>query len=542
MKRRMMRHLLWIFALTRGYRWKMVGYISLDILTLLLGLAFVYESKHAVDIVTGSAAGSLRLIILLIVSSVALGILTGQWSAWISERMKVRMTVALQDTLVDSQMRAVWESTKRWHTGDLLFRLNTDVAEVVQMIVITFPSLFVTGIRMTASWLLLWMMDSVLAWMILAISPLFLFSKIYYRRMRKLSRETKEMESNLGIVLQENLRQRLLIRALGMDEARQEKYREVQEAIKLRKYNLLQFDFFARMLLKYAFNGGYLLAFVWGIYRLHTGLVTFGTLTAFLQLVSRIQGPVLTAIAFVPAAIRCRTAVERLITMNEEECEVREPAVSVGSLQAVELRDVTFGYEDRKVIERLSATLRPGFPTAIVGTTGKGKTTLIRLMLALVRPEKGRLFLQTDTAEIPVTVGTRGYFSYVPQGNTLFSGTIRENLLLVAPRASEEDMADALALACAGFVDSLPEGMDTVIGESGYGLSEGQAQRIAIARALLHQGKIWLFDEATSALDRNTSERLVRNLLRIGQDKILIFVTHDSRLTDACSQVVRLDE
>lgn len=350
------------------------------------------------------------------------------------------------------------------------------------------------------------------------------------------------MESNLGIVLQENLRQRLLIRALGMDEARQEKYREVQEAIKLRKYNLLQFDFFARMLLKYAFNGGYLLAFVWGIYRLHTGLVTFGTLTAFLQLVSRIQGPVLTAIAFVPAAIRCRTAVERLITMNEEECEVREPAVSVGSLQAVELRDVTFGYEDRKVIERLSATLRPGFPTAIVGTTGKGKTTLIRLMLALVRPEKGRLFLQTDTAEIPVTVGTRGYFSYVPQGNTLFSGTIRENLLLAAPRASEEEMADALALACAGFVDSLPEGMDTVIGESGYGLSEGQAQRIAIARALLHQGKIWLFDEATSALDRNTSERLVRNLLRIGQDKILIFVTHDSRLTDACSQVIRLDE
>ncbi|WP_455972771.1 ABC transporter ATP-binding protein [Bacteroides congonensis] len=538
----MMRQLQWIFGLTRGYRWKMAGYIGLDILTLLLGLVFVYESKHAVDIVTGSVAGSLRLSILLIVSSVALGILTGQWSAWISERMKVRMTVSLQDTLVDSQMRAVWESTKRWHTGDLLFRLNTDVAEVVQMIVITFPSLFVTGIRMTASWLLLWMMDSVLAWMILAISPLFLFSKIYYRRMRKLSRETKEMESNLGIVLQENLRQRLLIRALGMDEARQEKYREVQEAIKERKYNLLQFDFFARMLLKYAFNGGYLLAFVWGIYRLHTGLITFGTLTAFLQLVSRIQGPVLTAIAFVPAAIRCRTAVERLITMNEEECEVREPAVSVGSLQALELGDVTFGYEDRKVIERLSATLHPGLPTAIVGTTGKGKTTLIRLMLALVRPEKGRLFLRTDTAEIPVTVGTRGYFSYVPQGNTLFSGTIRENLLLAAPRASEEEMADALALACAGFVDSLPEGMDTFIGESGYGLSEGQAQRIAIARALLHQGKIWLFDEATSALDRNTSERLVRNLLRIGQDKILIFVTHDSRLTDACSQVVRLDE
>lgn len=542
MRKQLTQQFRWVFRLIAGYRWKIVGYMSLDILTLVLGLTFVYESKHAVDIVTGSGTGSLGLSIFLIVSSVALGILTGQWASWVSDRIKIRMTISLQDTLVNSQMRIVWEKTKRWHTGDLLFRLNTDVAEVVQMVVVTFPSLCVTVIRMMASWFLLRMMDPVLAWMILAISPLFLFSKIYYRRMRKLSRETKEMESKLGIVLQENLRQRLLIRALGLDRMRRQKYQEVQQEIKRYKYNLLRFNLFAQIVLKFAFNGGYLLAFVWGIYRLHIGLISFGTLTAFLQLVSRVQGPVLTAIAFVPAAIRWRTSLERLMSMNEEKTEKEEFPVSTGFLHGIELHNVTFSYEDRTVIKQLSATLHPGLPTAIVGATGKGKTTLIRLMLALVYPEEGSVFLRTDTGKIPVSVGTRKCFSYVPQGNTLFSGTIRENLQMAAPGVSEEEMLNVLHLSCAGFVNSLPAGIDTVIGEAGYGLSEGQAQRIAIARALLHHGKIWLFDEATSALDKETSAELVHNLLRIGQDKILIFVTHDSRLMEACSQILRLDE
>lgn len=536
------RHVNWTWKLTAGYRWRILGSMSLDILTLALGLFFVYESKHAVDIVTHATVGSLRLSISLIVSSVALGILTGQWASWMSERISIQMTVSLQDALVDSQMRTVWQHTKRWHTGDLLTRMNIDVTEVVQMIVFTFPSFCVTGIRMVASWLFLWIMDPILAWMILAISPLFLFSKLYYRRMRLLNREAKDMESELGTVLQESLRQRLLIRALGLNQMRKKKYQEVQQEIKLRKSNLLGFSSFTQMILKYAFNGGYLLAFVWGIYRLHVGLISFGTLTAFLQLVSRIQGPMLTAIAFVPAAIRYRTALERLISMGEEECEPEEKPVYVTSLQSIEFRNVTFSYEDRKVIEQLSGKMYPGLPTAIVGTTGRGKTTLIRLMLALVRQEEGELLMQTDTGEIPVSVATRVNFSYVPQGNTLFSGTVRENLLVANPTVNEEEMKQILQLACAEFVYSFPAGIDTIIGESGYGLSEGQAQRIAIARALLHPSSIWLFDEATSALDRDTSIRLIHNLMEIGRDKILIFVTHDIRLIEACSQVLRLDE
>lgn len=542
MIRQFVRQVNWVRRLTDGYRWKIVGCMSLDILTLALGLSFVYESKHAVDIATNMVSGSLRMSISLIVSAVVLGILTGQASSWMGERIKIRMTIQLQDSLLATQMHTVWENTKRWHTGDLLVRMNADVQEVVQMVVVTFPSLCVTGVRMTASWLFLWIMDPTLAWMILAISPLFLFSKIYYRRMKQLNREVKEAESNLGIVLQENLKQRLLVRALGMYRMRKEKYDTVQQLIEIRKKKLLRFSSFTQIVLKYTFNGGYLLAFVWGIYRLHAGLISFGTLTAFLQLVSRIQGPMLSMVSFVPAVIRCRTSLERLMNLYEGEREAEENPLRITSPRGIEFRKVTFSYEDRKVIERLNARMSVGSPTAIVGATGKGKTTLIRLMLALIRPEEGELFLRTDEGEVAVSVDTRSNFAYVPQGNTLFSGTIRENLMVMNPLLTEEEMKDALALACADFVYTFPEGIDTMVGESGYGLSEGQAQRIAVARALLTQNGVWLFDEATSALDRDTSARLIRNLMQVGQEKILIFVTHDPRLMEACPQVIRLDE
>lgn len=515
--------------------------MGLEILSLLLGLSFVYWSKRAVDIATGNTPGVLRPVIYYMIASIALGILSGQWAAWLNGRIKIRMMVRLQNSLVFSQMRTMWENTKRWHTGDLLVRMTTDTQEVVQMATTTFPDLCVTGVRLLASWGFLWIMDPLLAGMILAISPLFIFSRLYYRKMRRLNREVKDMESNLGIVLQENLKQRLLIRALGVSHVRKEKYEKVQTAIELLKKRLLRFSVFTQLLLKFAFNGGYLLAFMWGVYRLHTDIISFGTLTAFLQLVGRIQVPVLTIIAFVPAAIRCRTASERLMELYEGEREEEVEPLRIEPIESLSLNSLAFRYEEQKIIDRLTAVLSPGIPVAVVGATGKGKTTLIRLLLALVKPEEGELALWTNGRKVGLTPRTRINFSYVPQGNTLFSGTVRENLLIAAPSASGERLKEVLELACAEFVYALPQGLDTKIGEGGRGLSEGQSQRIAIARALLHESGVWLLDEATSALDAATADRLIANLLCAGRNKILIFVTHDSRLMAVCPQTIRLD-
>lgn len=535
--------LSWFWKLLKGYRLKIGFCMGLDILSLMLGLSFVYWSKRAVDIATGSVSGMLRTTIYFMVASIVLGILSGQASTWMSEQVKIRITVRLQTSLLFSQMLAMWETTKRWHTGDLLVRMTSDTQEVVQMATATFPNLCVTAVRLLASWGFLWMMDPLLAGMILAISPLFLFSKLYYRRMRKLNKEVKDMESNLGIVLQENLKQRLLIRALGIFRVRNRKYENVQAAITFLKNKLLRFSVLTQLVLKFTFNGGYLLAFMWGVYRLHTGGISFGTLTAFLQLVGRIQVPVLAIIAFVPAAIRCRTALDRLMELYEgEREEVAATPVRIAPIDCLKLDSLSFRYEERKVIDGLSADIYPGVPVAVVGATGRGKTTLIRLMLALVKPEEGGLLIETNGEKVEVTPHTRINFSYVPQGNTLFCGTIRENLLMTAPSASDERLREAIELACAEFIYTLPLGIDTKVGEAGHGLSEGQAQRIAIARALLHGGNVWLLDEATSALDVATAERLVTNLLRAGRGKIMVFVTHDPRLMAVCPQIIRLDE
>lgn len=530
----------WGWSRTKGFHGRIMLFVSLEILCLSLSLSFVYWSKRAVDIATGEAAGALRNVIYCIVFSIVVAILAGQLASWLKERIKIRMLAKLQDSLVLSQMSVPWKAVKRWHTGDLLVRINTDCKEVVQMLADTLPSLGVTVIRLLTSWGFLYLMDPLLAGMILAITPLFLFSKIYYQRMRKLSRESKEAESHLGTTLQENLKQRLLIRSLNMAEVREATYRNAQKEVCALKDRQLRFTVLTQTILKSGFNGGYLIAFLWGVYRLHTGLISFGTLTAFLQLVARVQPPVLTVIAFVPAAIRCRTALERLMELEEGPREKEMKPLKIDFPHSLKLRTVSFRYEDRKVIDGLDMEVYPGTPVAIAGATGKGKTTLIRLILALVECEEGEIYLKTEQGQVPVSVDTRINFSYVPQGNTLFCGTIRENLLMVDARISDEQLKKALELACADFVYSLPRGIDTWVGESGQGLSEGQAQRIAIARALLHNGSVWLLDEATSALDVVTAERVVKNLLTAGRDKILIFVTHDPRLMTVCPQIVRL--
>lgn len=533
--------LKWIWKLLEGHRLKIGCCMTLQIVSLVSGLSFIYWTKRAVDIAARDTPGTLQATVCLMLSSVLLGIVSGQYAAYVCERVRIRVTVRLQDLLLVSQMQAVWENTERWHVGDLLVRMTSDSREAVQMITTAFPNLCVTGIRLLASWGFLWVMDPRLAGMILAVSPLFLFSKLYYRKMRKLDREVKDKESALGTVLQENLKQRLLIRALRLSYVRKKRYETTQANIIALKDKLLRFSLLTQSGLKFTFNGGYLLAFVWGIYQLHAGLISFGTLTAFLQLVGKIQAPVLAIIAFVPAAIRCRTALDRLMELGEGETEAETQPVRITPIDCIELHSLSFRYGDRPVISGLSVKICPGVPVAVVGATGKGKTTLIRLMLALVKPEAGELYIVTGGRKIAVTPHTRVSFSYVPQGNTLFCGTIRENLLMADPSASDRKLEETLALACASFVYTLPQGIDTKIGEYGHGLSEGQAQRIAVARALLSGGDVWLLDEATSALDTTTADRLVTNLLHAGRDKILIFVTHDPRLVAVCPQLIRLE-
>lgn len=528
----------WAWSLTKGYRWGLLLYFTLEVFAIALSLLFIFYSKRAIDQAVHAVPGSIRTTLALVVGSVLLGIIVKIFSTKYSETIKLRMGIDLQYQLISGQMRAVWKFMKDWHTGDLMVRIQTDSAEVVQMLSQTFLSLLLVLIRLGASFGFLWLMDPMLALVIVAISPLFLFSKLYFRKMRRISKEVKEAESNFGHVMQENLRLRLLTRALGLIPAREKTLQVAQADIYRLKMDQQNFSIGSQTMMKFTVNGGYLLTFIWGVYRLDAGQISFGTMAAFLQLVGRIQTPIMQTMAFVPSFVRFRTAVDRVLELFADEKEVFTKQANLHKVETLSFDDVSFRYKDNTVIDALHVKLYAGEPTAIVGSSGRGKTTLIRLLLALISPQNGAIRLHVEGRTEILSTKHRTNFAYVPQGNSLFSGTIRDNLLLANEEAEDSRLEHAIYLACAEFVFALPQGLDTVVGESGFGLSEGQAQRIAIARAMMRDAPIWLLDEITSALDSETADELVGRLVAAGKDKIILFVTHDLRLAEKCHQIV----
>jgi ATP-binding cassette subfamily B protein len=528
----------WAWAFSKPYRGALLLYFLAELVALGLSLLFIYYSKHAIDYAIAGDTALMKQSLWLAIWSVVGGQGASLYASWVNDRMRSRMLVRLQQDVVDAQMRATWALVKNWHTGDVMIRVNTDCQEVVQMIGTSAVDAIVTVFRLLSAFGFLWIMDPMLAIVILCVSPLVVFSKLYFKRLKKMNQELKRAESNLGNVVQENMRFRLVIRALGLQRIRWEKVTGSQDAIYAMKMRVLNFSTVSKGILRFTVNAGFLLTFIWGIFRLHAAEITFGTMSAFLQLVGRIQGPVLTLMGFVPTFIRFRTALERVDEMLQSEKEEEIQAEYLPNIQQVRLRGIDFRYEDKEVFLQFDADFTRGKPTAVVGASGKGKTTLIRLLLSLLKPNSGTLQLHAAGQEIPLSGAHRVNFAYVPQGDKLFSGTILENLQVNKQPVSEERIREVLVTACATFVYDLPAGLDTVVGESGYGLSEGQAQRIAVARALLQDCAVWLFDEVTSALDPPTGIELTDRLLEAGKDKVLVFVTHDPLLVERCSQVV----
>ena len=534
-------HLRWAWSISKGYRSRLSLYFVLELICIVLSLLFVYLSKKAVDTATAPGQLPLKWLLIGIITTIALNVGIKGYSGRLMERIKLMLTLELQRNMLDAQMLSVWKLIKNWHTGDIQIRIQTDCEEVANTIANTLLSFVLTAIQLLASVGFLWYMDPMLALMILAISPLFVFSKLYFRKMRKLSQEVKAEDSNFANVLQENLRFRLLIRAMSAFPKRRAKLTESQQQLFALKMRQINFSTYTQGAMKVAMNAGYLVAFIWGIYRLQSGLISFGTMTAFLQLVARIQSPILTLIAYIPGFVRFRVSADRLLELQAGEMEPQVPQQRLQHTQELRINNLSFRYEDKWVLQNLNLSLKVGEPTAIIGPSGKGKTTLIRLLLALLKPEKGQITLRDRDGERPLSASHRINFAYIPQGNSLFSGTIRENILLHTNENRALEIEEALRIAGAEFVWDLPHGIDTYIGESGIGLSEGQAQRIAIARGLMHDGDIWLFDEVTSALDRTTADALIQRLFDYGKPKLCLFVTHDLHLAERCQQRIYLD-
>ncbi len=538
-----MNKLKWFWHVSAGQRKRILLSCLIGIAGVSCSLAFIWSSKQVIDVATGVKAGTIWCYGSITVALLLTQLLLGMLDTWINTRMQVEAGNAMRRQLFARLLQSRWNELEQFHTGDVVNRIEQDTSSVVTLLTNTIPNAISTGVQLVGAFVFFCLLDRSLPWLIVAILPFFLLAaRFYTRRMRSYTHNIRHSDSRIQSVIQESLQHRTVIKTLEQDGQHIEKLDSLQNTLRQQVNERVRFSLLSRGLVATAFSGGYLIAFLWGAVRLSEGTITFGTMTAFLQLVGKLQHPVIELARMIPAFVTTLTASDRLMELEALPSEEKGEKILFAQTPDLSLRDVSFGYkkEGKKVFSGFSLDIPAGSHTAIMGETGKGKTTLIRLLLALAAPQAGNIVLKENGKEVGVSPLTRGNFVYVPQGNTLFSGTIRDNLLMGNPKATEEEMQQALHTAVANYVFTLPNGMDTLLNEQGGGLSEGQAQRIAIARALLRPGTILLFDEATSALDPETEQTLVENLRKHCQGKTAIFITHHPALSEACEQTYHL--
>ena len=506
-------------------------------------LLFVYICKTLIDIATGNSGRDLAGWSLAMVATMAAQTLFSLLRTRLAAQTDIRIKNNLRMQLFSRLICAYHGSRGERHSGDITNRLEEDVRVVSECLSNSLPALLSATVQFIAAFCFLMVLNNTLAWSVVGIMPLaIILSKIFFRKLRRLTRDIRDTDSLVQSHLQENLQHATLIQTLEQEGRASSGLDRLQSGLYDSVMRRTRFTIVSRTVISLAFAAGYATAFLWGVNGLLAGAVTFGTMTAFLQLVGQIQRPVLELSSYIPSAIHAAASADRLMEIEgDESCAASEP-VHLGSPAGIRMEHVSFAYPDgtRKVIDDFSHNFRPGSRTAIVGETGAGKSTLIRLILALLRPQSGSIVIYGPRSSAEASAATRCNLTYVPQGNSLLSGTVRDNLLLGDPEADEARMKEALRVAAADFVFQLPDGLDTPCSENGGGLSEGQAQRIAIARALLRRGSILLLDEFSSSLDPETEKRLMENLSSALPGRTMIFITHRRKITEYCSDIIEL--
>ncbi|MBR5703251.1 MAG: ABC transporter ATP-binding protein [Bacteroidales bacterium] len=521
-------------------RWRMLVIILIGMVRIGASLAFVWASKHLVDIATGVSQDSLWGGIYLFLGILTIQIATIIVANWWESFCEVKARNKLRISTFAHVMRSRWDGRERFLSGDTTNRLEEDIRVVAELLISRIPGLVITLLQLLAASTYLMMLAPNLLWVLLILMCSAVFgSKLFFRQLRRLMAKIRARESELQQHMQESLQHRVLVLTLTNVERVLEKFGWLQADIEDNTRKRLNYNAVARGLMFLGFQAGHASAFLWGVFGILHGTVTYGMMTAFLQLVGQVQRPIAEFGRQVPAFIQALTSIERIMELEELEQEPSAKAIILKGAPAIEVSHIDYAYPDgdAPVLKDFSCSFPAGTFTVISGQTGAGKSTLIRLILGLLKPLAGSITVGGE----PAGAALRGNFMYIPQGNSLLSGTIRSNLQLAAPKASEKDIRAALDTAMAQFVYTLPKGLDTPCGEVGSGLSEGQAQRIAIARALLRPGGVMVLDESTSSLDAETEEKLLQNICNSYHGvKTILFISHRQAAVKFADAVVEI--
>ena len=543
-----MKYLRWISKLAAPVAPMLTGAVLCQLVLVGIALCYVYISKSLVDVASGVGEGGARELVLLgcaMVLTILLRIAFQSCISYVESKAEIKIANSLRQREFDKLMHLKSDYRKHWHSGDLVNRMQSDVSAVASSIGRVIPNLTGAVLKFSAAFAYMLVLEARLAWLLVLVIPVGVFGgRFVLRRTRALTLAVREGDGKVQSHVQESVQHLPVIQGLEYGANSSSELEMIQDDFYSKIMRRTRFSIVARILTALAFSLGYAIAFLWGVRGIWLGSVSFGLMTAFLQLVGQIQRPLLEMSEQLPSLFHCSASIDRLMEIEAMPGEEEGEALMMDGIAGVRLENLSFHYPDGEemIFDDFSHDFKPGSRTAVIGETGIGKSTLIKLLMSLLQADSGKITLydlKGDCAE--VSSRTRCNMVYVPQGNTLFSGSIRENLLMGKPDADESQMREALHRAAADFVDRMPEGLDSQCFEAGGGLSEGQAQRIAIARALLRPGSILLLDEFSSALDPETEELLLERLNDGSSDKTMIFITHRERVADYCDSILRLD-
>ncbi len=541
----------WIFTYSARYKGAILFYTLLGIFSSTMGLVTSVISKYLIDIIVSKDTGRLGILVAIGVGSVVFRLTFNSVINRISAKLSIYINNDIQADIFDKIMDAQWIEISKYSYGDILNRFNNDVSTVSSNAISWLPTIVIAIYNFIATFAVIWHYDRIMALLAFASAPfMLLMSRYLVKKQREYGKKVKEMNSKLMTFEVETFYNMDTVKSFGITRLYGRKMREWQEKYKAISLEYNMFTIWTNILLTIIGTIVQYIAFGYCLFRMWTGQITYGTMTMFLQQRSSLNSAFNNVVSIIPSFLSSSVSAHRIRELVELNKEVHIPESNeldryIADGFDIELKDVDFSYvEDKQVITRSAFEAHPGEIVALVGPSGEGKTTMIRLILGLICPDEGEAVIKaSDGTAITINADTRHLFAYVPQGNTILQGTIAENMRMVKEDATDEEIVEALKIACAwDFIQKMPDTFNSKVGERGRGFSEGQAQRIAIARAILRDAPILLLDEATSALDVSTERKVLRNIITQKPNKVCIVTTHRPSVLNMCQRVYRVME